>query len=225
MAQRVRLRRVLVEGVVIVGSILLAFAIDASWDRRQEQAETNRQLEALIQELRQTREALSTELRGVESSGEGSAAILELMRRPGRSVTPEELAAQLRKSFNVGLFTAAHPVLTPLLGSGELVELPSETLLPRLARWQDALEHLRLDSRHLERNREETIFDRSVTLGIPIDLESPSPSLLGILDDGGMEAAFTTRAGRASRLAASYAEAIEMSEQIILDLEQVLAGG
>ncbi len=42
MAQSFSWRRVLVEGAVIVGSILLPFAIDAAWEDRQQQALTNR---------------------------------------------------------------------------------------------------------------------------------------------------------------------------------------
>lgn len=43
--------RLLLEGVVIVASILLAFAIDAAWDERQERAQERRLLEALEQEF------------------------------------------------------------------------------------------------------------------------------------------------------------------------------
>ena len=44
--------RVFVEGVVIVGSILLAFGIDAWWEGRQERAEEQQLLTNLQQELR-----------------------------------------------------------------------------------------------------------------------------------------------------------------------------
>ena len=44
---RPRASRLLLEGFVIVASILLAFAIDAAWDERQERAQERRLLEAL----------------------------------------------------------------------------------------------------------------------------------------------------------------------------------
>ena len=222
MSQKVPWSRVLIEGAVIVGSILLAFAIDAAWDQRQEDARTDRQVSALIQELAQTKSELMTRAQGAESSSEGSAAILELMRGSDRAVTPAELAEHVMKSFNVGIFTPQHPVLTMLLSSGELMDLDDGSLLPLLGQWQDDLEHLRLDSQHLERNREETIFDRAVTIGVPIEPRSPAPSLVAILDDRGMEAAFATRLGRARRLTASYTSSIQVAEEIIETLERAV---
>jgi hypothetical protein len=44
-------RRLVMEGLVIVASILLAFAIDAAWDERQERAQERRLLEALEDEF------------------------------------------------------------------------------------------------------------------------------------------------------------------------------
>ena len=50
-ASKIPWRRVLIEGVVIVGSILLAFAIDAWWDRQTTAGETHQALRALEAEL------------------------------------------------------------------------------------------------------------------------------------------------------------------------------
>ena len=44
--------RVFVEGVVIVGSILLAFGIDAWWDERQDRAVEQALLTGLVEDLR-----------------------------------------------------------------------------------------------------------------------------------------------------------------------------
>ena len=43
--------RIFVEGVVIVGSILLAFGIDAAWEGRQEREEERESLELLVRDL------------------------------------------------------------------------------------------------------------------------------------------------------------------------------
>ena len=43
------------EGAVIVGSILLAFAIDAAWERSQERGQEIRVLEALLTEFETNR--------------------------------------------------------------------------------------------------------------------------------------------------------------------------
>src|SRR5688572_2711899 len=46
--------RIFVEGVVIVGSILLAFAIDAWWDGRQDRAQEHTYLRLLVTDMQQT---------------------------------------------------------------------------------------------------------------------------------------------------------------------------
>ena len=48
-------KRLLVEGVVIVVSILLAFAIDAWWDERQQLSDAEDQVERVVAELQSKR--------------------------------------------------------------------------------------------------------------------------------------------------------------------------
>jgi hypothetical protein len=51
--------RALTEGAIIVGSILLAFGLDAWWDDRAHRAELRNQLEVVAREMVSTREALN----------------------------------------------------------------------------------------------------------------------------------------------------------------------
>ena len=212
----------LVEGVVIVGSILLAFGIDAAWEERQEQERTRRHIQALIREVRQTQEEIRAEIGGVAAAREGTDAVLELMRAVDPAVTHHELADAISLSMNVGIFTAQHPVMTTMLTSGELLEFGDDSLLRLLGQWRAQVEHLRIDAEHLERNREEVVFERSVSIGVPFEIFEPRPSLLAILSDSGMEAAFALRNLRAGRLAESYAVAVETADQIVDALEQAL---
>ena len=222
MSHRIPWTRVLLEGVVIVGSILLAFGIDAAWEERQEREDTERHLRALIREVRQTQDEIRFEIQGVERSRSGTADVLELMRSGDPNVRPEELADAIGRSMNVGIFTAQQPVLTTMLTSGELLEFGDDTLLSMLGRWRADVEHLRVDAEHLERNREEVVFERAVAIGVPIELLDPGPSLLGMLGDPGMDAAFTLRELRAMLLAESYSAALEQADQVVQALEQAL---
>jgi uncharacterized membrane protein YqjE len=52
------LKRILVEGLVIVASILLAFGIDAAWDVRQERRTEDQLLRTLLAEIDVNREEL-----------------------------------------------------------------------------------------------------------------------------------------------------------------------
>ena len=54
--------RIFVEGGVIVGSILLAFALDAGWDNRNREDELRGQLEVVAREMQSVREALQRAL-------------------------------------------------------------------------------------------------------------------------------------------------------------------
>lgn len=220
MSQTIPWRRALTEGVVIVGSILLAFTIDASWEKRQERALTNQRVAALLGEFEQARAEIESEIQGVRSSHEGSLAVIGLFGLPRHERSVQELNRQVSKSFDVGVFTAQHPVLTMMATSGELVEAQDEALLALIAEWQDRIEHLHMDSQDLEYNRNEVIFGRAVQSGIPMSFPSDDPRILAILDDPGMEAAFLIRAGRTRRLDAAYQEALEVADQIISRLDQ-----
>ena len=54
--------RVFVDGVVIVGSILLAFALDAGWDNRNREDELREQLEVVVREMESARDAIQRAL-------------------------------------------------------------------------------------------------------------------------------------------------------------------
>jgi hypothetical protein len=74
--------RVLVEGVVIVASILLALAADAWWDARQDRAEERRILAALSVEFAANRERFDTLVAVHEGVRTAAVAILDAAARP-----------------------------------------------------------------------------------------------------------------------------------------------
>ena len=222
-SKRIPWARIFAEGVLIVVSILLAFAIDAAWDRHQEREVTRRHLQALVSEIREIQDDLRGEIKGTESSRAGSRTVLKFMTRRTGNLTQKELWDALDKSFDVGIFSSESPVLTMMLASGELMDLGSDSLVPILTLWQGELEHLRLDSQHLERNREEVIFGRSVDLGIPLSPDHLSPSLSLLLDDDGMKAAFVLRLARSDRLVASYQSAVQLGDEVVQMLDSALA--
>lgn len=83
--------RILVEGVVIVGSILLAFGIDAWWARKQQAAEEERVLTTLAAEFRTNSALLDARVQwqaGVQAAVE--AILLAASERP-RSLSADSL--------------------------------------------------------------------------------------------------------------------------------------
>ena len=142
-SKRIPWARIFAEGVLIVVSILLAFAIDAAWDRHQERGVTRRHLQALVSEIREIQVDLRGEIKGTESSGAGSRTVLKFMTSRSGNLTQKELWNALDMSFDVGIFSSESPVLTMMLASGELMDLGSDSLVPVLTLWQGELEHLR----------------------------------------------------------------------------------
>jgi hypothetical protein len=145
------------------------------------------------------------------------------MTRRAGNPTPKEFGDALYMSFNVGIFNSESPVLTMMLASGKLMDVGGDSLVPILTLWQGELEHLRLDSQHLERNREEVIFGRSVDIGIPLSPDYLVPSLSRLLDDDGMKAAFVLRLARSDRLVASYQNAVQLGDEVVQMLESAVA--
>ena len=95
MKAQIRWLRVFVEGVVIVGSILLAFGIEAWWDERVERGEIRQDLANITRELVDNRERIMFQLDLMDRMASGGEAMLKLMESdPATHVTnmPDTLA-------------------------------------------------------------------------------------------------------------------------------------
>lgn len=209
-----RLFRVFVEGFVIVVSILLAFAIDAWWEDRQEEELLEKHVGVLIAELSQTRsDIVYLQGRMEESLG----ATMQLLRWTSFEALMEEDLASFSdtygKSMNVSAFLAEDVALTAMMTSGEVMKLSHPDILELLGQWQNQVEGLELDSSHLERNREETLLDRMIESNIdaigfyqPFDEDyyevarrDPAQERR-FLEDQGIKTALAMRADRSARL-------------------------
>ena len=71
--------RLLAEGVVVVGSILIAFALDAWWDNRREAASLHEALQGISRELASNRDLLIREMGTLDRIRGGGGAVLDLM--------------------------------------------------------------------------------------------------------------------------------------------------
>lgn len=73
------LKRAVVEAVVIVGSILLAFSVDAAWDRRLEREEEVELMKAIRDDMAGTRAALADVMPQIEDNLERTATYREVL--------------------------------------------------------------------------------------------------------------------------------------------------
>lgn len=230
------MQRAVRDVVLIVFSILIAFWLDGWREDQVDRGILLQHLGALADEFEQTAMIIDTELQSVERSMEGTRLLLEMMG-PDAGRNPDSARAALSRSLNVGIFTTQDPVLTAMLASGELIDLRHDSLMARLSEWRDRMGHLRTDSEHLERNRQEMIFGRFIELGQPfggfID-EMPEwatrfdrREMSVLLTDPALRVIFVLRLNRKIRLARDYRAAIAEAQSIaaLIEAEAPELGG
>ena len=136
--------RMLGEGAVIVSSILLAFALDSGWDRRQEREWEQAQLATLRAELEENlRQAeQSVEIHATLGQGLDELRAWSLANPPGHgemlpATTLTTLFSWRTTEFSLGALDA-------LVSSGDLGRIRSEEIRRALTMWRrqllDALE-------------------------------------------------------------------------------------
>ena len=130
-ASQISWRRVIVEGLVIVASILLAFAIDAAWDGRQERHREREVLLALEQVMVDTEGEVDRVLGREETGRAAFDAFIES--------TAEQLGVLSQDSAVAVLGPlVTHATLSPLNGivlNGQLSQLRDPRLLRVLGTW------------------------------------------------------------------------------------------
>ena len=125
--------RVFVEGVVIVGSILLAFGIDAWWEEKELGREIRQDLASVKRELDANVELAEFQIEVMERMVVGSESLLSSMEAAiGQEVvsTPDTLAfwAQITPTYQPAL-----GALDALIASGRLSAIDDADLRLRLA--------------------------------------------------------------------------------------------
>jgi hypothetical protein len=142
---RPRVRALLVEGAVIVGSILLAFAIDAWWNSRGEERQAEALVNALAEDFRSAEgrfESARFAYATVYSSTEELLTLADSDSVP-RSLWPrvDSLVSNLFYSMNT--FEPPMGAVETILSSGRLDLFSNEELLGELTRWTSTLADLK----------------------------------------------------------------------------------
>ncbi len=129
--------RVFVEGVVIVGSILLAFGIEAWWEGRQDRLEEREKLVRVYDELDSDRQRLrgfgSYQLRIA------SAALDVANRMDTGSASVEVADTILAVLVGVPTFETLTPTLDGLRQSGRISIIRDREVRARIAAWERAV--------------------------------------------------------------------------------------
>jgi len=134
------IRRLLVEGVVVVGSILLAFGIDAWWDRSRERGEERVILSGLVEELQANTQILVANSDHHRLIFERASALLSLAAAPDIQVSRDSL-----DHLVAGLSIWTVPVyergaLDATLVGGSLAVIENPRVRAAISEWSLALD-------------------------------------------------------------------------------------
>ncbi len=142
-------KRLIVEGVAIVLSILLAFAIDAWWDERRERAEEREVLESLYGEFEANRDEAASVILVHEVAVQSVAALMELTQDEILALSAEEVEQQMRFFANPRTFDAVRGSVDALTSSGKLGILRDRELREALTTFVNILEDAAEDRDYL----------------------------------------------------------------------------
>lgn len=156
MAQGIAWKRITAEGIAIVVSILLAFAIDAAWDESRERAQERRALVGLQEEFRDNLRLLEANLEGHRSTLRATTALLALSDgAPPPSL--DSIAHLLRRVFiDAFSYNPSVGVLEGLIASGDLGLVSDRELRNLLASWPGQLEENAEDEAWVFKDVQET---------------------------------------------------------------------
>lgn len=141
--------RVFAEGAVIVGSILLAFSLDAWWDRRSEAEALRRQMDAVAREIRSQTEALERAARAHDLNvrlSQHLAALLGPVAEGSSLVVSDTLVGPLLPQVTADVTAGA---LETFLAAGGLELVRDQGVRRQLLEWPARIEDLQDDETYL----------------------------------------------------------------------------
>lgn len=113
-------RKLLVEGVVIVASILMAFAIDAWWNARQQVLEARDQANSVVAELQANRAVLEQQEQFLNHSLSVTRDFLTKLGPEPALIDVEEVAKLVDGMYSAPTFSLERSATQSFLSSGQL---------------------------------------------------------------------------------------------------------
>ncbi|UCC24951.1 MAG: hypothetical protein JSU98_14635 [Gemmatimonadales bacterium] len=141
--------RVFLEGAVIVGSILLAFALDAWWDNRNREDELREQLQVVAGEMESTRQALQRALSAHELNAhlaEQLTSALGQVAEGSEVVVSDTLIGPLLPQVTADVTTGS---LDSFIAAGGLELVDDADIRRHLLEWPTRIQDLQDDEIYL----------------------------------------------------------------------------
>ena len=159
--------RIGAESVAIVGSILLAFAIDAWWDTRVERAEEQAHIEALKDQFERTLVLQREQIVDLEEAKEATRLLLGIDGAEVQANGWESVRGLLMQSTWPGRLNFPSGALEALIAAGELRVITDRELAARLAAWSSPIAEVYENETFLLENRDQLLpflWEHGVTL-------------------------------------------------------------
>ena len=146
-AREIPWNRLIVEGLAIIVSILLAFAIDAWWDERNERVEEQEILQGLHEEFELIHDVLTDHMQDHLGRVQATEEILKVFEAGDYDLDSQGLAAALDDLIAPATSDISNGVLRALLSSGRLEIISNRALRAKLVGWESAIEEVWDDQR------------------------------------------------------------------------------
>ena len=147
--QKIPWKRLAVEAAAIVASILLAFAIDAWWDERQERAEEREVLESLLVEFQANRDQAASVISFHERVVQSIKVLMELSEDEILALPAEAVEEALGSFGSPRTFDAVRGSVDALIGSGKLGILQDRELRESLTTFVNVVDDSVEDANYL----------------------------------------------------------------------------
>ena len=115
-------KRLVVEGFVIVVSILLAFAIDAWWDEQRETRDAEDQVARVVAELRGNVAILESQDELLDQTTQAAKEFLSIIGPDAAPVSAQDIGSMIYRIYSVGTLSLSRSATQDFLSSGQLTD-------------------------------------------------------------------------------------------------------
>jgi len=229
----------LAEMVLIVASILLAFALDSWWDERQARAEEQEILQGLNKEFREIRDQLNRRLGQYDSGVLRLSHFVEASRKGAWEDEPGSIDGALAALISPPTTDLGTGVLDALISAGRLELLGNRELRRLLAGWDGVFAEVNDDEEfsrayvfnalipYLTRHGVPMsgVFQTWYEQGLPGRSLGDDPALLQrLLNDPEFQSLLEVRLGFWLHMGGEYHNALEAVDTILAEINRSIAG-
>lgn len=229
----------LTEMVLIVASILLAFALDSWWDERRDRVEEQEILHGLREEFLLNRSMLDRRV-AQHTKEQGELEILRAATKTGEWHSPGglDLDAALAATLTPPTTDLGNGVLDALISSGRIELLQNRELRARLAAWRGVIDEV-LDDETMNRAFVfEKIVPYYIAEGVPVSgamtywsddwgdtarsLGDDPAAVARLLGDPRFQVMLEARLGFRYHTSGEYEQALEAVDAILAEIDASL---